>query len=139
MNPAEADISIDLAVVAKDALVHGDGKLLLAVLLTVTVYVLRTHALAKVPKNWGRVGTALRWLGSTDRGGVVSSVLIAGLGATATALQAGKVSWAAALNTFVVASMASGLSTWTKKLKPAVAPLPQPPVVQNEAAPDKPA
>lgn len=140
--------ALDLSLVhtAEDALTRGDNKLLLAVILTVTVYVLRTHMLAKVPPSWGRVGAALRWLGSTDRGGVVSSVLIAGLGATATALEAGKVTWAAALNTFVVAAMASGLSTWQKKLKPSRAPLSQPPIdetplpepvvaVEPEAAP----
>lgn len=107
--------SLDMNEIAQKALSDGDPKILLALLLSGFVYVLREHLLAKTPEEWGRIGAAMRWLGSTHFGGVASSILAAGFGAVVTAIQSGAhLKPAAILNVFVIAAMASGVSTWSK-------------------------
>lgn len=113
MLPQES--GLDMSQIAQKAVSDGDPKILLALLLSLIVYVLREHLLAKTPQDWGRVGAAMRWLGSTHFGGVASSILAAGFGAVVTAVQSGsQIKPATLLNVFVVASMASGMATWSK-------------------------
>lgn len=104
----------DIEPLLRDVLVKGDPKAILSLLLTLTVMILRDHAFAKVTMK-NRLGDALRWLGSTHGGGVLSSIIGAGLGAVLTALSTKTTpSPSALLNVFFVAAGASGFSTWSK-------------------------
>ena len=107
-------MDVDLEPVMRDALTKGDPKLILSVLLTLVVMAFRERWFAKVQMK-GRLGDALRWLGTTHWGGVLSSMFGAGLGAVISALSTKTMPSAGALlNAVFIAAAASGVSTWMK-------------------------
>jgi len=107
-------VDVDLEPVMRDALTKGDPKLILSVLLTLVVMAFRERWFAKVQMK-GRLGDALRWLGTTHWGGVLSSMFGAGLGAVISALSTKTMPSAGALlNAVFIAAAASGVSTWMK-------------------------
>ena len=107
-------MDVDLEPVMREALTKGDPKLVLSILLTIVVMALREGAFAKVQMK-GRLGDALRWLGTTHWGGVLSSMFGAGLGAVISALSTKTMPSAGVLlNAVFIAAAASGVSTWMK-------------------------
>jgi len=107
-------VEVDLEPVMRDALTKGDPKIVLSLALTVVVMLLRDHAFANAKNR------SLRWLATTHWGGIISSMIGAGLGAVITALSTKtRPSPGVLLNVFFIAAAASGFSTWSKLRKQA--------------------
>lgn len=106
--------AFDVEPMLHDILTKGDPKITLSLLLTITIMALREKWFANVTMK-NRFGDFLRWLAGTHGGGVLSSIVGAGLGAVVTALSTKTIpSPSALVNVFFVAAAASGMATWTK-------------------------
>lgn len=126
--------AFDVEPMMHDILTKGDPKITLSLLLTITIMALREKWFANVTMK-NRFGDFLRWLAGTHGGGVLSSIVGAGLGAIVTALSTKTIpSPSALVNVFFVAAAASGMATWTKfhKMKK---PKPEEKAEENAPAP----
>lgn len=112
-----------------DAIERGDWKLAAGTVLAVLVYLIRDHALERLPlARWGRFGKLLGWF-KTRLGGVALAGFAGQVGAVSTALLARQpITRHLLLTGFVTALIGSGVFSWLKpRSKPKTAGAREPP------------